>query len=299
MPVIGFLNTASPDTYAPMVAAFRQGLGEAGYAEGKNVAIEYRFAENQIDRLPALAADLVSRRVTVIATHSNGAFAAKAASASVPIVFVLAEDPVRLGLVASLAQPGGNVTGINMVSAELTAKRLELLVQLVPAATRVAVLVNPANAMRAESTVKELRAAAVATGRQIQMLNASTSHEINAAFAGYAGDRPDALFVGSDVLFASRRVQLVLLAARHAIPAAYDDRRFPEIGGLMSYGANLVDAFRQMGGYVARILQGAKAADLPVVQSSKLELIINAETARMLNLTVPPTLLATADEVIE
>jgi putative ABC transport system substrate-binding protein len=299
MPVIGFLNGASPDTYAPMVGAFRQGLGEAGYVEGKNVAIEYRFAENQIDRLPALAADLVSRRVTAIATHANGAFAAKAATATVPIVFVLAEDPVKLGLVASLAQPGGNVTGINLVSAELTAKRLELLSQLVPAAMRVAVLVNPANAMRAESTVKDLRAAASATGRQIQVLNASTSREINAVFASFVGDRPNALFVGSDVLFASRRVQLALLAARHAIPAAYDSRQFPEIGGLMSYGANLVDAFRQMGGYIARILQGAKSADLPVVQSSKLELVINAETARMLNLAVPPTLLATADEVIE
>jgi putative ABC transport system substrate-binding protein len=299
MPVVGFLNGASPDTYAPMVAAFRQGLGEAGYVEGKNVAIEYRFAENQIDRLPALAADLVSRGVTAIATHANGAFAAKAATATVPIVFVLAEDPVKLGLVASLAQPGGNVTGINLVSAELTAKRLELLGQLVPAATRVAVLVNPANAMRAESTVRDLRAGAGATGRQIQVLNASNSREINAVFASFVGDRPNALFVGSDVLFASRRVQLALLAARHAIPAAYDSRQFPEIGGLMSYGANLTDAFRQMGGYIARILQGAKAAELPVVQSSKLELVINAETARMLGLAVPATLLATADEVIE
>jgi ABC-type uncharacterized transport system substrate-binding protein len=237
IPVIGFLNVASPDTYAPMVVAFRQGLAEAGYAEGHNVAIEYRFAENQIDRLPALAADLVRRQVTVIATHSTGAFAAKAATTTIPIVFVFAEDPVSLGLVASLARPGGNVTGVNLTSAELVAKRLELLRELVPAATRVAVLVNPANAMRAESTVKDLQAAANAIGWQIQVLNASTSREINAAFATFVRERPDALFVGSDVLFSSRRTQLIVLAARHAVPATYDGRQFPEIGGLMSYGA--------------------------------------------------------------
>src|SRR5262245_31896265 len=299
MQVIGFLSVASPDTYAPMAAAFRQGLGESGYVEGQNVAIEYRFAENQIDRLSALAADLVRRRVTVIATHAAGAFAAKAATATIPIVFVIAEDPVRLGLVASLARPGGNVTGVNLVSAELVAKRLELLRELVPAATRVAVLVNPANAMRAESTVKELQAAAGSIGRQIQVLNASTSREINAAFATFVRNRPDALFVGSDVLFASRRVQLILLAARHAVPTTYDSRQFPEIGGLMSYGASVPDAFRQMGGYTGRILKGATPADLPVVQANKLELIINAETARMLGLTVPDKVLALADEVIE
>jgi putative ABC transport system substrate-binding protein len=299
IPVIGFLNVASPDTYAPMVVAFRQGLAEAGYAEGHNVAIEYRFAENQIDRLPALAADLVRRQVTVIATHSTGAFAAKAATTTIPIVFVFAEDPVSLGLVASLARPGGNVTGVNLTSAELVAKRLELLRELVPAATRVAVLVNPANAMRAESTVKDLQAAANAIGWQIQVLNASTSREINAAFATFVRERPDALFVGSDVLFSSRRTQLIVLAARHAVPATYDGRQFPEIGGLMSYGASLPDAFRQMGSYTGRILKGATPADLPVLQASKLDLVINAETARMLGLTVPPSLLAIADEVIE
>jgi len=298
MPVIGFLSVASPDTYAPMATAFRQGLGEAGYVEGQNVAIEYRFAENQINRLPALAADLVRQRVTVIATHATGAFVAKAATATIPIVFVIAEDPVRLGLVASLARPGGNVTGVNLVSAELVAKRLELLLELVPA-RRVAVLVNPANAMRAESTVKDLQAAAGTIGRQIQVLNASTSREINAAFKTFLRERPDALFVGSDVLFSSRRTQLIVLAARHAIPATYDGRQFPEIGGLMSYGASLPDAFRQMGGYTGRILKGATPADLPVVQASKLELVINAETARMLGLAVPDKLLVAADEVIE
>ena len=299
MPVIGFLSVASPDTYAPMATAFRQGLGEAGYVEGQNVAIEYRFAENQINRLPALAADLVRQRVTVIATHATGAFVAKAATATIPIVFVIAEDPVRLGLVASLARPGGNVTGVNLVSAELVAKRLELLLELVPTATRVAVLVNPANAMRAESTVKDLQTAAGTIGRQIQVLNASTSREINAAFKTFLRERPDALFVGSDVLFSSRRTQLIVLAARHAVPATYDGRQFPEIGGLMSYGASLPDAFRQMGSYTGRILKGATPADLPVVQASKLELVINAETARMLGLAVPDKLLVAADEVIE
>jgi putative ABC transport system substrate-binding protein len=291
MPVIGFLSVASPDTYAPMAAAFRQGLGEAGYVESQNVAIEYRFAENQIDRLPALAADLVRRGVAVIATHATGAFVAKAATATTPIAFVIAEDPVKLGLVASLARPGGNVTGVNLVSAELVAKRLEHLLELVPGATRLAVLVNPANAMRAESTVKELQAAAGTRGRQIQVLYA--------VFATFARERPDALFVGSDVLYSSRRTQLIVLTARHAVPAAYDGRHFPEIGGLMSYGASLPDAFRQMGGYTGRILKGAVPADLPVVQASKLELVINAETARMLGLAVPDKLLVAADEVIE
>src|SRR5262249_8313914 len=299
MPVIGFLNTASPDTYAPMVAAFRQGLGEAGYVERQKLANEYGFAENQIDRLPALAADLVRRRVTVIATHSTGAFAAKAATTTVPIVFVYAEDPVRLRLVASLARPGGNVTGINLFSAELVAKRLELLRDLVPSATRMAVLVNPANAARAESTVKDLQAAAGPMGLQIQTLNASPSREINAAFASLVREPAEALFVSSDPFFVSRRTQLILLAARHAVPTTYDGRQFPESGGLMSYGASLPDAFRQMGGYTGRILQGAAPADLPLVQRSKLELVINAETARMLGLTVPDKLLVAADEVIE
>ena len=299
MPVIGFLSTLSPDTMADQLRAFRQGLKDTGYVEGENVAIDYPWAESQLDRLPALATELVRRRPTLIATASSGAFAAKAATETIPIVFVIGEDPVRLGLVANLARPGGNLTGANFVSAELVAKRLALLRELVPAATRVAVLVNPANAMRAESALKELQAAAGAMGLQIEALNASTSSELNAAFATFARERPDALFVSSYPFFTSRRVQVILHTTRHAIPATYPNRQYPEVGGLMSYGANIPAAFHQVGVYAGRILKGAKPADLPVVQSSKFELVINAETARMLGLTVPPSLLATADEVIE
>jgi putative ABC transport system substrate-binding protein len=300
LPVIGFLDPTSSDGEAFRLLAFRQGLKDSGYVEGENVAIEYRWAENQPDRLPALAADLVRRQVTVIATRSSGVFAAKAATSTIPIVFMLSEDPVRLGLVASLARPGGNLTGVNFFSTELAAKRLELLRELVPAVARVAVLVNPANAMRAEATVKDVQAAAGAMGlKAIQVVRASSSSEINAAFATFARERPDALFVGTDPFFTSRRVQLILLTTRHAVPTTYPGRQYPEIGGLMSYGSNSADAFRQIGVYVGRILKGAKPADLPVVQSSKFELVINAETARMLGLTVPPSLLAIADEVIE
>ena len=299
MPVIGFLSTLSPDTMADQLRAFRQGLKDTGYVEGENVAIDYLWAESQLDQLPALATELVRRRPALIATASSGAFAAKAATETIPIVFIIGEDPVRLGLVASLARPGGNLTGANFVSAELVAKRLALLRELVPAATRVAVLVNPANAMRAESALKELQAAAGAMGLQIEALNASTSSELNAAFATFGRERPDALFVSSDPFFTSRRVQVILHTTRHAIPATYPNRQYPEVGGLMSYGANIPAAFHQVGVYAGRILKGAKPADLPVVQSSKFELVINAETARMLGLTVPPSLLATADEVIE
>jgi putative tryptophan/tyrosine transport system substrate-binding protein len=300
MPVIGFLNPASPDASAERLRAFRQGLKENGYAEGENVAIEYRWAEGQFDRLPVLAAELVSRRVAVIAAIGNAATAATTtATTTVPIVFLATEDPVKLGLVASLARPGGNATGINFYSGELTAKRLELLRELVPAATRVAVLVNPANTTTTETTLRDVAAPARAMGLQIQVLNASTSREINAAFETFVRERPDALFVGLDPFLNSRRVQLVNLASRHALPATFSNRDNAEIGGLMSYGANIADAYRQVGVYTGRILKGAKPADLPVVQASKFELVINAETARMLGLTVPPSLLAIADEVIE
>jgi putative ABC transport system substrate-binding protein len=301
MPVIGLLDSRSPDALTDRLRGFRQGLKETGYVEGENVAIEYRWAENQFDRLPVLAGELVRRRVAVIAT-SGGlpvAIAAKAATTTVPIVFTVGEDPVRLGLVASLARPGGNLTGINFVVGELTAKRLELLRALVPAATRVAGLVNPAHATNTETTLRDVEPAARAMGLQIQVLNASTSREIDAAFATIVRERPDALFVGNDAFFNARRVQLVLLAGRHGVPAIYSDREYAETGGLMTYGSNIVDVYRQVGVYTGRILKGAKPADLPVVQSSKFELVINAQTARMLGLTVPPTLLARADEVIE
>ena len=299
MPVIGFLDIRSPGTMIEeRLRAFRQGLKDTGYVEGENVAIEYRWAENQIDRLPELAADLVRRQVAVIATTGAVAsvFAAKAATTTIPIVFIAPEDPVRLGLVASLARPGGNLTGINFLSAELAAKRLELLRELVPGAARMAVLVTAASA---ETTVKDVDAAARALGLQIQVFNVSTIREIDAAFATFARERPDALFVAGDAFLSGRRVQLAQLAAFHRLPATYALRDYAEAGGLMSYGPNITDAYRQIGVYTGRILKGAKPADLPVVQPNKFELVINAGTARMLGLAVPPTLLATADEVIE
>jgi len=299
MPVIGFLDTRSPDTMADRMRGFRQGLRESGYIEGDNVTIAYRWAENQMDRLPELAADLVHRRVSVIAAFATApAFAAKAATTTIPIVFLAPEDPVRFGLVASLARPDGNLTGINLFTGELSAKRLEILREMVPGATHVAVLVNPTNPTM-ETTVRDVEAAARATGLQVQVFNASTSREIDAAFARFGRERPDAVFVGLDTFFNSRRAQLVNLASRHALPAIFPTRDIAEIGGLMSYGANILDAFRQVGIYTGRILKGAKPAELPVVQASKFELVINNQTARMLGLTVPPTLLATADEVIE
>jgi putative ABC transport system substrate-binding protein len=300
MPVIGFLDPTSPDAYADLLRAFRQGLKETGYVEGENVAFVYRFADNQIDRLPALAAELVRRRVAVIATTGGppSGLAAKAASTTIPIVFGIAQDPVGLGLVASLARPGGNLTGISFFNAELAAKRLDLLRELVPTATRVAVLVNPASAAT-EITSRDVEAAARAIGLQIQVLHASTSREIDAAFATIVRERHDALFVSPNPFFRSRRVHLALLAMRHAVPTSFALREYAEAGGLMSYGTNLADSFRQMGVYAGRILKGAKPADLPVVQATKFELVINAQTARLLGLTVPPTLLATADEVIE
>jgi putative tryptophan/tyrosine transport system substrate-binding protein len=301
MPVIGFLGGTSPDTFADRVRAFRQGLKDTGYVEGENVAIEYRWAENQIDRLPALATDLVRRQVAVIAATGGitSAFAAKAATTVIPIVFGAGEDPVRLGLVASLARPGGNLTGINFVSTELAGKRLELLRELVPGAARIAVLVNPANSTSTETTLRDVETAARSMGLHLQVLNASTSREIDAAFALFARERPDAIFVGQEVFFVSRRVQLANMAARLAIPMTSGSRDIVEVGGLMSYGSNIADAHRQIGVYAGRILKGVKPADLPVVQSSKFELVINHQTARMLGITVPDNLLARADEVIE
>jgi putative ABC transport system substrate-binding protein len=301
MPVVGLLDPRSPDGLADRLRGFRQGLNEAGFVDGQNATIEYRWAENQMDRLPKLADDLVRRRVAVIATPGGPAatFAAKAATTTIPIVFNVAEDPVRLGLVASLARPGGNLTGVNFFAGELMAKRLELLRELVPAATRVAVLVNPDNPTIVDSTLRDLEPAARAIGLQIQVVNASTMREINEAFAKFARERPDALLVGLDPFFISRRIQLVHLATRGAIPASYHARDFVEVGGLMSYGANIVDAWRQAGSYAGRVLKGTKPADLPVLQSTKFELVINAQTATMLGLSVPDKLLVAADEVIE
>jgi putative ABC transport system substrate-binding protein len=301
MPVVGFLHPQSPDAISSFIPAFRQGLKETGYSEGENVAIEFRWAENQFDRLPALAADLVRRKVAVIAALGGvaSARAAKAATTTIPIVFGVGDDPVRQGLVPSLARPGGNLTGVNFFTVELAAKRLELLRELVPGAARVAVLVNPANAETTESIVREAQAAARAMGLQIQVLNASSGNEIIAAFAVLARERFDALLVGIGSPFTTRRFQLIQLATYYRIPALYAQRLYAEIGGLISYGASLTDAYRQVGVYAGRILKGAMPADLPVVQSAKFELVINVETARMLGLTVPPTLLARADEVIE
>jgi len=297
MPLVGILSAGPAEASVDRMRALRLGLKDAGYVEG--VAFEYRWAENQIDRLPVLAAELVRRQVSVIvATGTAPALAAKAATAAIPIVFAVSDDPVKLGLVASIARPGGNATGINFFSGELVAKRLELLRELVPGAKRVAVLVNP-TARAAETTVRDAELAARTMGLQIQVLNAISSQEINAALASLARARPDALFVDTGALFGARRVQLSLLAARHGLPATYPQREFVEAGGLMSYGTNLSDAYRQQGAYAGRVLKGAKPADLPVVQPTKFELVINAESARMLGLTVPPTLLAIADEVIE
>jgi putative tryptophan/tyrosine transport system substrate-binding protein len=300
MPVVGFIRDGSAEANARNAAAFRKGLNETGYVEGQNVTVEYHWLEGQYDRLPALLGGLVRRQVAVIATPGTTlALAAKAATASIPIVFGVGEDPVQLGLVASLARPGGNATEINVFATELAGKRLELLREVVPAATRVAVLVSPFNGATSESTVRDTAAAARAMGLQVQVLNADTSREIDAAFATLARERSDALFVDPNPFFMSRRVQLVNLASRLAVPAIYLDRAFAEIGGLMSYGASLTDAYREVGVYTARILKGTKPADLPVLQSSKFELVINHQTARMLGLIVPPTLMSTADEVIE
>ena len=302
-PVIGFLSPTAPDPNADYLRAFRRTLKDAGFIEGENAEIAYRWAENQMDRVPALAVDLVRSQVSVIvAVAQRSAFAAKeatkAATPAIPVVFLLTDDPVRLGLVASLARPGGNLTGVNFLNVELTAKRLELLHEVVPGATRIAVLVNPANP-NANTMSSDAEAAGRAIGLQIQVHNAGTVGEINAAFAAFMRERPDAVFVGTDPFFRARRQQLALLAAQHGLPASYAFRDYAEAGGLMSYGASLNDAWHQVGEYCGRILKGAKPADLPVVQASKFELVINLQSARALGLTIPASLLAVADEVIE
>jgi len=301
MPVIGFLNSQSPEEYAGLLRAFRQGLKETGYIEGENLTIEYSWANNEMDRLPALASELVRRRVVVIVATggASSALAAKAATSSIPIVFSSGDDPVRRGIVASLARPGGNLTGINLLVVELSGKRLELLRELVPGPARVAVLVNPVEAANTEITLRDVEAAARGLGLQIQVLKADTSDEINAAFESIGRERPDALFVAATPFFVARRTHLAQRAAFHRLPTAYPLRDFVEAGGLMSYGSSLADAYRQVGAYTGRILKGAKPADLPVVQASKFELVINRQTAKMLSTTVPPSLLARADEVIE
>ncbi len=301
MPVIGYLDPRSPEAIADLLHAFRQGLKEAGFIEGENVAVLYRWAENQTDRLPALVAELVHRRVAVIATIGGppSAFAAKAATTTIPIVFLVGEDPARLGLVASLARPGGNLTGINFFTNELTGKRLELLRELVPAAKRIAVLVNPANSSLTEATLQDVQPAARALGLQVKVLTAETNRQIDAAYATFQRERPDALLVGADPFFVNRRLQLAHLAMRLALPAVYAGRDYAEAGGLISYGANLADAYRQVGVYTGRILKGEKPADLPVLQPTKFEFVINLQTAKVIGLDVPAKLLALADEVIE
>jgi putative ABC transport system substrate-binding protein len=301
MPVVGFICGGSADATEHVAAAFRKGLNETGYVEGQNVTVEYHWLEGKFDRVTALVADLVRRQVAVIATPAtaSAALAAKAATVTIPIVFSVPQDPVQLGLVANLARPGGNVTGINYFSSEVVAKRLRLLHDLVPKAVRIAVLVNPANASTAEPTLREVHEAASTIGLQIQILNATTIGEIDAAFATLASDRPDALFIGGDAFFFSRRGQFATLAARDRIPAAFGNRDAVAVGGLMSYGTDIADMFRQVGVYTGNVLKGAKPADLPVLQSTKFEFVINLQTARALGIEVPPGVLSIADEVIE
>jgi ABC-type uncharacterized transport system substrate-binding protein len=300
MPVIGYLESRSPDGMTDRLRAFRQGLKDTGYVEVENVRIEYRWAENQLDRLPMLAAELVRQRVSVIATTGGPevALAAKAATMTIPIVFGITEDPVPYGLVASHSRPGGNATGVNFLITELGSKQLGLLHELIPAAARVGLLVNP-KSLLTERTMRDVTTASSAIGLRVDVVQASDSREIESVFKTLVHNKADALLVGPDAFFVSRRLQLAILAARHALPAVYNVREYAEAGGLMSYGTNVRDAYREIGVYVGRILKGATPADLPVVQSSKFELVINLPAARALGIEVPPNLLARADEVIE
>jgi len=301
MPVIGFLSGRSADTSVRVGAAFHKGLNETGYVEGQNVTVEYLWLAGQYDRLPAFLADLVRRQVAVIAVpgSSPAALAAKAATTKIPIIFGVGEDPVRLGLVANLARPGGNATGINFFVAEVVAKRLRLLHDIVPKAVRVVVLVNPANVSNTKTTLNIVQEAARAIRVQTEIVNATTISEIDAVFASFARERPDALFVAPDGFFVSRAVQLATLSARDKIPAAYADRDTPAVGGLMSYGADTADMYRQVGIYAGSILKGAKPTDLPVLQSTKFEFVINLQTARALGIEIQSNVLSIADEVIE
>ena len=300
MPVIGYLYAGSPESSTQRVAAFRKGLNDTGYREGENVAIEFRWANDQTDRLPELAADLIRRRVAVIATPGStpASLAAKAATTTIPVVFGIGSDPVRESLVPSLARPGGNVTGVAWQTGELGAKRLALLHELLPKAMRVALLVNPNNPLT-QPIVADVQTAAPSLGVQIEVLTAANNRELDSAFAGLAQKRADALLVGADALFNGHRIQIALLAVHYGVIAIYSSREFVEAGGLISYGPDTLDMIRRAGVYTGRILKGERPAELPVQQSSKFELVINAQTARILNLVVPPTLLARADEVIE
>ena len=300
MPVVGFLNAASAKNYARQLSAFVKGLGEAGYVEGQNVAIKYRWAEGHIDRLPAMAADLVHRQVAVIAaTSTPAALAAKAATTTIPIVFETGGDPIKLGLVASLNRPGGNVTGVTQLTVGLAPKEMEVLHELLPSARVMALLVNPADPALAETATKEMQAAALTLGLELHVLNASAERDFDAVFAKLVEFRAGGLVIGGDALFTSRSEQLAALAARHAVPAAYKGREFAAAGGLLSYGSDITDSYHLAGNYTGRILKGDKPADLPVQQATKIELIINLKTAKALGLNVPNTLIGRADEVIE
>src|SRR6516162_7755379 len=300
MPVIGFIRDGSAESNARWLAGFHKGLSETGYVEGQNVTVEYHWLEGKYDRLPELLADLVRRRVAVIATLGNvPTQTAKAATVTIPIVFLVGEDPVALGLVGSFSQPGGNLTGINILTAEVVAKRLRLLHDLLPNAVRIAVLVDPGNAAITKTTVQDVQKAAPTMGLQTEIINATTVNEINEVFAAFERERPDALFVPPDAFLVSRRVQLATLTARDRIPATYPLRDYVEVGGLMSYGPDFTDMFRQVGVYTGSILKGAKPGDLPVLQSNKFDLVINITTAKALGLAIPAGMMSIADEVIE